>query len=174
MKRSYERPLMSVELFMANQAVSTCTVQGGIEWTFDCMYGPNTDTTNVISTQIPNVSASCSLNIGYAGGVLTARDYSSQGNHSNNNSSLATWTSSGLNNGGPGGRPGGRPGGGSGESYLQVTYSGGEGLLYTDGSSSYDSLWSVGSGIVQHSSERGGTHHMVAPVINTQSINASW
>lgn len=159
MKRSYESPLMSIELFMANQAVSTCTVEGDIKWTFDCMYGPDTDTTSVISTQIPNVEASCSVNIGYAGGILTARDYSSRGNHSNNNRSLAKWDWD-------------RKGG-----YLQVTYSGGEGLLYTDGNASTDSsVWSVNStdGYVIHSEDRGGMHHMVAPVMNTQTISASW
>lgn len=163
MKRTYERPLMSVELFMANQAVSTCTVEGSIDWTFDCMYGPNTDTASVISTQIPNVEASCSVNIGYAPGILQARDYSSRGNHSNNNSSLANWK---------------RVGGSRGSSgYLQVIYSGGEGLLYTDGDATTDaSVWSIvaSEGYVKHSSDRGGMHHMVAPVMNTQTINASW
>lgn len=115
---------MSVELFSANQAVSTCTVEGDIKWTFDCMYGPNVDTKNVISTQIPNVEASCSLNIGYAGGVLTARDYSSGGSHSNNNSSIASWTRFWGDRNNPG--------------YLQVTYSGGQGLLFTDGKASTD------------------------------------
>ncbi|MGN0299318.1 MAG: hypothetical protein ACI4C1_09090 [Lachnospiraceae bacterium] len=172
MKKSYMMPVMKVEQFVANTAVSTCTVQGGINWTFDCMYGPEVDTANVISTQIPNVNATCGLNIGYAGGILTARDYSSQGSHSNNNSSLATWTTSGLGNSGG---PGGKPGGGSSDSYLQVVYSGGEGLLYTDGDATTDaSVWSVQTGYVKHSSDRGGTHHMVAPVINTQTINASW
>lgn len=165
MKRSYERPLVSVELFMANQAVSTCTVEGSINWTFDCMYGPKTDTANVISNQIPGVTGSCKLNIGYAAGILTARDYSSRGNHSNNNPSLAQWNYV-------------RGSWGS-DGYLQVTYSGGEGLLYTDGSPNTDvNVWSVegsgSSGYVKHSSSRGGMHHMVAPVLNTQTINASW
>lgn len=155
MKRVFEKPVMNVELFVANQAVSTCTVEGSIDWTFDCMYGPNTDTKNVISTQIPNVEATCGLNIQYAGGVLTARDYSSRGNHSNNNSSLAKWTKM--------------------SDYLQVTYSGGEGLLYTDGNATTDAnVWSVQDGYVKHSSSKGGTHHMVAPVMNSQTINASW
>lgn len=161
MKRSYERPMMHAELFMANQAVSTCTVQGDIKWTFDCMYGPDTDTKSVISNQIPNVSATCSLNIGYAGGIRTARDYNSRGNHSNNNSSMASWSYVKGDRNNPG--------------YLQVTYSGGEGLLYTDGNATTDaSVWSVESDYVKHSSSNGGMHHMVAPVINSQTINASW
>lgn len=173
MKLEFQKPVMNVELFVANQAVSTCTVEGGIEWIFDCMFGPETDPKNVISTQIPNVSANCSLNIGYAGGILTARDYSSSGKHSDNNPSLSTWTSVGLGNGGSGGHG---PGSGSSEdSYLQVTYSGGEGLLYTDGSATTDaSVWSPQDTYVKHSKSQGGIHHMVAPVINTSSINASW
>lgn len=159
MKRSYESPLMSIELFMANQAVSTCTAEGGINWTFDCMAGPNTDTTKVISTQIPGVTATCSLNIGYAAGIRTARDYAGSRNHSNNNSSLATWTNT--------------------KEYIQVTYSGGEGILYTDGNANTDKkVWSIvgsgSTGYVKHSTNDGGRHHMVAPVMNTQTINASW
>lgn len=155
MRKGFEKPVMSVELFVANRAVSTCTVEGGISYDFDCMYGPNVDTANVISAQISGVDATCSLNIGYASGILTARDYSSKGNHSNNNPRRATWS--------------------NGSGYLQVSYSGGEGLLYTDGNSNTDaSVWSVESGYVKHSSNRGGMHHMVAPVINTQTINASW
>lgn len=156
MKQVYETPKMFVENFMANTAVSTCTVEGGISYDFDCMYGPNIDTKNVISSQIPNVTASCRLSIGYAGGIVTARDYcKSRMGHSNNNASRATWS--------------------NGEGYLQVTYSGAEGLLYTDGNSSTDaSVWSVQFDYVKHSSDRGGTHHMVAPVIDSRTINASW
>ena len=64
------------------------------------------------------------MNIGYAGGILTARDYSSRGSHSNNNSSIATWTPVRGDWNNPG--------------YLQVTYSGGQGLLFTDGKASTD------------------------------------
>lgn len=156
MKKGFRKPIMNVELFVANQAVSTCTVSGGIDYDFDCMYGPTVDTRNVISSSIPNVSGSCSLSIGYASGVSTARDYcKSNMNHSNNNSSRATWTST--------------------NDYLQVTYSGVEGLLYTDGNAQTDaSVWSVQNGIVTHSKNSGGMHHMVAPVIDSRTINASW
>lgn len=162
MKRSYESPLMSIELFMANQAVSACTAEGGIDWTFDCMAGPNTDTTKVISTQIPGVTATCGLNIGYASGILTARDYDGSSNHSNNNRNLATWTT-------------GKDDGKRGDSYLQVKYSGGQGILFTDGNASIDSnVWTIEDGYVKHAKKGGGMHHMVAPVMNTQTINASW
>lgn len=158
MKKGFEKPVMRVELFVENQAVSTCTVQGGISYDFDYMYGPNVDTANVISTQIPNVEASCQLAIGYAGGILTARDYSSSGSHSNNNPSRATWS--------------------NGAGYLQVSYSGAQGLLYTDGNATTDGkVWSVVSsegGYVKRSNQQGGIHHMVPPIINTQTINASW
>lgn len=161
MKRVFEKPVMNVELFVANQAVSSCTIHGqGVEYTFDCMVGPNTDTTNVISSDIPGVTASCKVSIGYASGILTARDYSSRGSHSDNNKKLATWTtgSDGWNG-----------------NYLQVTYSGGAGLLYTDGNANTDkSVWSVESGYVKHSSSKGGTHHMVAPVMNPNNMDTSW
>lgn len=152
MKRKFERPVMSIELFVANQAVSACTVEGGIDYKFDCMFGPEVDTGNVINDAI---ASGCNRQIGYADGISTARDYSSGGNHSDNNSSRATWT--------------------RGSGYLQVTYSGAEGILYTDGSARTDEqVWSVESGYVKHSSSRGGTHHMVAPVVDSTTINASW
>lgn len=156
MKSVYERPLMRVEMFVANNAVSTCTVEGGINYTFDCMKGPNTDPGYVISSQMDNVSANCSLNIGYAPGINTARDYCNSGRHSNNNRNRATWT--------------------NGNGYLQVTYSGAEGILYTDGDPDTDSqVWSVVEGShVEHSKNDGGQHHMVAPVVDTRSVNASW
>lgn len=148
---------MSVELFSANQAVSTCTVEGGIEWTFDCMYGPNTDTRNVITNQL-QIEGSCKSNIGYAAGYTTARDYSSKGSHSSN-VSRAQWSYNEQ------------------EKYLQVEYFGGQGLFYADsddwGGVSTDA-WSMENGYVKHAKKGGLTHHMVAPVINTQTINANW
>lgn len=153
MKLTYERPCVTIEAYVANQAIATCTVSGGITYTFDCMYGPQVDTFNCISKSI---SDGCNTDIGYAEGITTARDYSSRGRHSNNNPSMATWT--------------------TGSNYLQVTYSGKvDGLLYTDGSIHNITCWSITTdGIVQHSSDSGGTHHMVAPVVDSYSINASW
>lgn len=152
MKKEYTMPVMYLEQFVANTAVSTCTVEGGINYTFDCMMGPNVDLDVVINDTI---ATGCNRKIGYAPGIDTARDYSSRGSHSNNNPSRATWTK--YNN------------------YLQVTYSGAEGLLYTDGSANTDSkVWSVESGYVKHSTSPGGMHHMVAPVVDSRTINASW
>lgn len=156
MKREYESPMMYVEEFVANAAVSTCTVEGGINYTFDCMKGPNVDTGTVINDTI---ATGCNRQIGYASGTTVARDYSSGGRHSNNNPGRATWTT----------------GGSWGNSYLQVSYSGAEGILYTDGNATTDSkVWSVEAGYVKHSSSSGGTHHMVAPVVDSRTINASW
>lgn len=155
LKKAYVRPVMGVELFMANAAVSTCTVEGGISYNFDCMYGPNVDTATVINDTI---ATGCNTKIGYADGISTARDYSSRGSHSNNNPDRATWS-----------------GDGRGSAYLEVTYSGAEGILYTDGSSNTDAtVWSIEDGYVKHSRDRGGTHHMVAPVVDSRSVNASW
>lgn len=157
MKLEFQKPVMNVELFVANQAVSTCTVKGGIEWTFDCMFGPNVDTANVISSQIPDVDASCSKSIGYAGGITTARDYSKDRvGHSDNNSKISSWS--------------------KGDGYIQVSYTGAEGLLYTDNNKRVtdSNVWKVDTGYIYHTSSRGGQHHMVAPVIDGRSINASW
>lgn len=154
MKKEYTMPVMYVEQFVANTAVSTCTVEGGIEYPFDCMYGTEIDTRNVINDTI---ASGCSTKIGYAQGINTARDYAYGFGHSNNNPDRATWTYA------------------SDRSYLQVTYSGAEGILYTDGNANTDSqVWSVESGYVKHSTNRGGTHHMVAPVVDSRTVNASW
>ena len=158
MKAVYERPLMRVEMFTANQAVSTCTTQGGIDYTLDCMVGPKVDSARIINDTI---ASGCSTKIGYASGISTARDYSSGGRHSDNNSSRATWTEVKGENG-----------------YLQVVYSGAEGLLYTDGNASTDSkVWKtdkISDGYVYHTASDGGMHHMVAPVVDSRTINASW
>lgn len=154
MRNIYERPLMRVEMFVANNAVSTCTVEGGFEYPFDCMFGTEIDKKQVVNDII---ASGCGTNIGYAQGYDTARDYAYGFGHSNNNPSRATWTYS------------------SDRSYLQVTYSGAKGLLYTDGDANIDKqVWSQESGYVKHSKAGGGTHHMVAPVVDTASINASW
>lgn len=154
MKGKYSRPVLYVENFAANQAVSTCTVEGGIEYTFDCMRGPDIDTGRVIADAI---ASGCNTKIGYASGISTARDYYNSNSHSNNNSSRATWT--------------------NGSGYLQVTYSGAQGILYTDsdGWGNFSSQeWSQADGYVMHSRNQGGMHHMVAPVVDSRSVNASW
>ena len=162
MKRSYESPLMSIELFMANQAVSACTVEGGVEWTFDCMKDNGEIQRNVVSVQI-STEGSCGLNVGYAPSIRTARDYDSNGTHSNHNPNIATWGSDSDREG----------------SYLQVTYTGAEGLLYGDQQNQQAvtlDAWSYGSSgaYVKHVKKGSGPHHLVAPVMNTQTINASW
>lgn len=154
MRKKYRTPQLSVELFTANRAIAGCAVESGIDWTFDCMRGPNTDTANVISSTL--TSSSCTLNIGYASGSKTARDYYNSSSHSSN--AGGKWTTGGdWRNG-----------------YVQVTYSNAAGLLYTDGNATTDaSVWSVDSGIVTHSNAEGGMHHMVAPVTETQVRNVS-
>lgn len=157
MRKNYEQPMMFVEEFMTNSAVSTCTVEGGIAYDFDCMFGPNVDTEYVIADA---VASGCTNKIGYASGISVARDYSSGGRHSNNNSSRATWEKERDSNG----------------SYLQVSYTGAEGIIYTDycNATKDAEVWSVESDYVKHSSKSGGMHHMVAPVIDSRSVNASW
>ena len=161
MKRSYESPLMSIELFMANQAVSACTVEGGVDWTFDCMKDNGEIQRNVVSVQI-STEGSCGLNVGYAPSIRTARDYDFGGTHSDHNPNIAQW-----------GYGSDREG-----SYLQVTYTGAEGLLYGDerGQEVLLGAWSEdpSGAYIKHIKSGSGPHHLVAPVMNTQTINASW
>ena len=162
MKRSYESPLMSIELFMANQAVSACTVEGGVDWTFDCMKDNGEIQLNVVSVQISTEGA-CGLNVGYAQSINTARDYYSNGTHSDHNPNIAKWGYGSDQDG----------------SYLQVTYTGAEGLLYGDQENQHSvtlKAWSVvpSGAYIKHVKSGSGSHHLVAPVMNTQTINASW
>lgn len=159
MKKKFERPVMNVELYAPNQAVSACSVpDGGIEYKFDCMRGPKVDTEKVISNALGITT--CKLSIGYASGSNMARDYFNSKENSDNNPGKATWV---RENG-----------------YVQVTYSGAQGLLYTDGVDKHsnslknDGCWSVANGIVTHDSKEGGQHHMVAPVMNASTISSSW
>lgn len=161
MKRSYESPLMSIELFMANQAVSACTVQGGVDWTFDCMKDKGEIRHNVVSTQI-SIEGTCGLNVGYAQSKNTARDYDFGGTHSDHNKNIAKWVY--VRDQEP--------------QYLQVTYTGAEGLLYGDEHGQLVSLdaWKndLSRAYIEHTEIGSGPHHLVAPVMNTQTISASW
>lgn len=162
MKRSYESPLMSIELFMANQAVSACTVEGGVDWTFDCMKDNGEIQLKVVSAQI-STEGSCDLKVGYAPSIRTARDYDSNGTHSDHNSNIAQWGNGSDQDG----------------SYLQVTYTGAEGLLYVDQVNKHTvtlDAWSVvpSGAYIKHVNSGSGPHHLVAPVMNTLTINASW
>lgn len=163
MGKVFKKPVMCVELFVANQAVSTCTIEKGVEWTFDCMAGNQTDKATVVADDVPNISGSCTNKVGYASGITTARDYQGKSNHTTYNSTISTWSAGYDRNG----------------SYFQVVYSGTEGILYADATGSgYMSpeLWTVDSQnkCVTHNTNNGLMHHMVAPVISTSSINASW
>ncbi|MCR5665237.1 MAG: hypothetical protein K6G01_00275 [Eubacterium sp.] len=162
MKKTYVTPKMEIELFMPNQAVSTCTVNSSTSWAFDCMKGPNVDyASNIVASSLSN---DCGTNVGYAAGKLTAK-YRSGSSHSNHNSSIASWTSettgSGWNK----------------KKYLVVTYSSGDGLLYAEadnnGHNTCAGNWtSKDNYIVNEGASH--MHAMVAPVLNSTSVNASW
>ncbi|SDB12213.1 hypothetical protein [Eubacterium oxidoreducens] len=158
MKKTYMTPQMEIELFVPNQAVSTCTVDKNTSWAFDCMKGPNVDyASNIINSTI---ASNCGTQVGYAGGVLTAK-YRGGSSHSNHNSSMATWTSEQSGS----------------KRYLVVNYSSGDGLLYAEsdnnGRNTSKGNWSVKSNyIVNEGASR--MHAMVAPVISTTSVSSSW
>lgn len=168
MKREYSCPKLFVENFTPNAAVAACTSEGGIEWTFDCFRGPNTDNATVVASGL--TTDGCNKAVGYAPGVNTAWTFYFRGNHSNN-SDIAEWGSGTYN--GTDSNYSGR--------YLSVTYTGAQGLLYADatGNGSFTTNeWSTTKipGVVAHSKNgnRGYDHAMIAPVINTASVNASW
>lgn len=172
MKEVYIKPCMITESFMPNQAVSTCTVEGGISWTFDCMAGNQVDTHTVIAANgsISTDIGACDTKVGYAKSITTAYDFQGSRNHTNHNKSIATWGNGKVS--------------GSGEysgSYYSVTYKGAEGILYADadGKGSFSTApWGMTTidGVVgvAHSNKGGKMHHMVAPVVDSRTINASW
>lgn len=166
MKREYKSPIMYVEVFTVNSAVSTCTAQGGINWTFDCMKGPNIDRGTVVADAL---ASGCDTKVGYAAGITTAYSFYGK-SHSDNNSSRATWGKGNYENAADKNYSG---------NYISVSYTGAEGLLYADASDwgQYTiNNWSTTKvpGVVAHSKAEGLRHHMVAPVIDSTTVNASW
>lgn len=154
MKRKYDSPVLLVEEFSANSAVASCNAEGGIDYKFDCMAGRTVDIgRNVIAENLGE--GTCRTNIGYAVGADTARDYAGSRNHSHNGSGVWTINGTGKN------------------TYLQVTYAGAEGILYTDEGGNM-SAWSIEGGIPTHASSGGGRHHNVAPVMDSSTISTSW
>ena len=149
MKKTYQTPCMSIEMFSANQAVSACTVNSSYSWEFDCMVGDRTDfRTGIINSNL-------------ASGCDTARDYNGTANHSNNSPSIANWTYVGNNWSG----------------YSQVTYTGAQGLLYVDSDGKEAQHWSFDAEnnmMVHDNSGNRVIHHNVAPVLNETSVNPSW
>lgn len=168
MKREYSCPKLFVENFTPNAAVAACTSEGGIEWTFDCLRGPITDNHTVVASGL--TTDGCDKAVGYAAGVDTAWTFYYSYYHSRN-SSIAQWGS---------GTYDGNDSDYSGR-YLSVTYTGAQGLLYADatGHGTFTTNeWSTDKipNVVAHSKHgnRGYNHTMIAPVINTASVNASW
>lgn len=158
MKNMYERPLMRVEMFVASNAVAaSCTVTDGIEWEFDCMAGPNTDTRNVISNEIGG--STCNSNVAYYGGINTAIDYSKQFSRNHSNNAGGTWTDTNGNSG-----------------HMQVTYSNAEGLFVADADNRGNistANWSATSAYASHDNKGGLMHHMVSPVLSAANISQS-
>lgn len=82
MKELYERPMVTVEEFTVNRAIAACGDEVSRAITFDCMIGPNTDITNVLTE-------SCTLKAG----TTTATTASTTGSHSHSNHTGGTWDS---------------------------------------------------------------------------------
>ena len=161
MKKTYQTPCMSIEMFSANQAVSACTVNSSYKWKFDCMVGGDVDyRTGIINNSL---ASGCKSQIGYQSGCSTARDYNGTDRHSNNSPAIASWTYF--------------PGDKTAAKYSQVTYTGAQGLLYVDSDGKEAQHWSFDKAnnmMVHDNSGFGMIHHNVAPVLNETSVNPSW
>lgn len=84
MKELYERPMITVEEFTVNRAIAACGDEVGRDVIFDCMIGPQTDTTNVLTTSCSRVAGTTSVT------QALATNSFSHSNHSG-----GTWGTSG-------------------------------------------------------------------------------
>lgn len=84
MKELYERPMIMVEEFTVNRAIAACGDEVNRAITFDCMIGPNTDTTNVLTTSCTRVA-----------GTTTLTTASTTNSHSHSTHTGGTWSKSG-------------------------------------------------------------------------------
>ena len=160
MKRVYESPVLYVEEFMANHAIAACNTEHITEYTFDCMYGNQTDISNsIIATNIDTTSP-CTNNVGYAPDSTTAINYEKGFGHTSNTGNIsAKWTTT--------------------DEYVQVVYAGDfDGLLYADsnGRNSTPTLkyWTVLNNVVTRKAGKDGKHIMVAPLVDATTASSSW
>lgn len=86
MKEVYERPMIMVEEFTVNRAIAACGDEVDKPIVFDCMIGPQTDTTNVLTTSCSRVA-----------GTTDATQALASNSFSHSNHSGGTWGSSGGN-----------------------------------------------------------------------------
>lgn len=147
MKRNYDSPLMMIELFAANQAVANCEAK---KVSFNCLAGPNIDSTNVITSD----NNECSKFAKTTSATVATNP------NSNQHSSPAvggSWAKNGV---------------------TFTAEDEAVGLLYIcvplEGSESDYSIdkWTVTNGVLTHSGSHNGPYHcMVTPVYNATNVS---
>lgn len=155
MKRVYERPMMYMEEFAVNRAIAGGCLQKKV--VFDCMMGPNTDTTNVIT-----VADSCANKAG-----TTSLKTAIHGSHNNgwghSDGTGGTWEKS--TNGWKYTAPGDAVG-------LLYICSSGSGNGFGSSNASFSTTsWSESNGVLTHSNGHTGNYHcQIAPVYNLSDV----
>lgn len=86
MKEVYERPMITIEEFTVNRAIAACGDEVGRDITFDCMIGPNTDLTNVLTTNCSRKAGTTPVTQALATNSFSHSDHSG-----------GTWGTSGKN-----------------------------------------------------------------------------
>lgn len=139
MKELYERPMIMVEEFTVNRAIAACGDEVSRAITFDCMIGPNTDTTNVLTTSCTRVA-----------GTTTLTTASTTNSFSHSTHTGGTWENTGRNT-------------------LKYTAPADAiGLVYFCSASNGASCFTVEDGVLTHKTNHGGQYHVqVAPLYGT-------
>lgn len=165
MKKTYERPLIIVELFAVNRAIAACDNDTSV--IFDCMRGPNTDTASVLTDACTNKAV-------YVSNVIKAQN-SGDISHSSYNKNI-TWTTETSNSNWSWGGT---------TKTITATASGASGLLYICATETHSGFghdktttfstngWSINNGVLVHSSSHNCTHPMIAPVFGAGTSSVS-
>lgn len=140
MKELYERPMIAVEEFTVNRAIAACGDETSKAITFDCMIGPNVDTTNVLTAD---------SNCRRQAGITTLKTASTTESNSHSNHTQGTW---GTLNG----------------ARTYTAPSNAIGLVYFCSAVNGSSDFSEKNGVLTHTGRHGGNYHVqVAPLYGT-------
>lgn len=144
MKKTYTMPQIYVEEFVANRAIAACDQKKVV---FDCMMGPNTDTTNVITS-----ADSCINQAGVSTATVAIHNTHNRGwGHSNG--SGGSWEK-------------------SANGWKYTAPSDAKGLLYicSKGLSHNTSAWTSGTTLTHSATHTGQWHCQIAPVYNVSDV----
>lgn len=144
MKKVYETPMAYVEEFSVNRAIAACEQKDVV---FDCMMGPQTDTTNVITD-------SCRNKAGATTATIATHNATRRSGHSDGTG--GSWS------------------GGNRSSLTYTAPEGAVGLLYicSDGRHNFSKdKWSNSNGRLVHSNSHTGSYHcQIAPIYNQSDV----